>query len=338
MHPDSKEEGNETTPSPSSTNSAKPANGLWLAAGIVVLVVTGAGFFLLGDATGPNTTGLVTGTSSPNQGDERNAPSADLSPKGVDVTDPSQYLSRQQYFEGAFQPNRDEYQIFSSASLFSEKPLSEMPVFFDVSSEEDIFSALPSIPSDFSEIAYLLASGKFFAIKGLGPGYWKQPEFYPNFKKGGLRYWTQPDPTSWASNGYGIYPSEQWGTVKTGETDSFEATVFLYSGFGVQTYQGITLYTEGNTKEYFDITISPQTFILEPNFPKFSEEWAKKIIISGEIKQGTPKGEYALSVNIGVPPEDMREKWGMEYRNLYMDGAAGLRPSGSPILLHVIVE
>lgn len=249
-------------------------------------------------------------------------------------------LVRQQYFQEAFQPKRTEYKLFEAASKFTGKPLGELPAFFALSSEQEIWEELPPIPKDFSEIAYMLVTGNFFAIENLGEGYYKQPEFYPNFTnpKGGLRWWREPDPRGWATGGYGTYPSEQWATMKKGETENFKATVFLYNSFGVQTYQGGTLFMAGDYSKYFDITISPQTFLLEPTFPKFKEEWVKKITIQGSLKQGTPKGEYTIPILIGTPPEEKNREWTAKYRNLYQNAAASVKPSGNPIELHIKVE
>lgn len=253
-------------------------------------------------------------------------------------SDPSDFLARREYFESAFKIDRESYDIFEKASAFTGKPLSTMPAFFSLKNEAEIWENLPAPPADFSEIAFLLATGKYFSIAGLDERYWKQFEFYPDAVENGLKYWTEPDPKSWASNGYGTYPSEQWATLKTGDTETFEATVFVYTGYGVQTYQGVTLFAEGNDLERFDLSISPQTFLLEPTFPKFESEWVKKVMITGNIKEGTPKGEYTVNLNLGVPPEDKRKEWTLEHRNLYEDAAAGIRPSGNQIVLHILVE
>jgi len=247
-------------------------------------------------------------------------------------------LVRQQYFQEAFQPNRENYKVFEVAAKFSGKPLSEMPRFFALSSEAEIWEELPPVPKDFSEIAYLLASGRFFTIENLDEGYYKQPEFYPGFKQTGLRFWTQPDPRGWATGGYGTYPAEQWTDLKKGETENFKSTVFLYNGFGVQTYQGVTLFVGGDASKYFDISISPQTFLLDADFPKFQKGWAQKITIRGSLKPGTPKGEYTVPIMIGFPPEEKQKEWENKYRNLYQSAAASVKPSGNPIDLHIKVE
>ncbi len=331
---DSHAEKENATLSPQ-PNGMQPSHkmiiGIIVVIGMVVLVFAFTSGYL-------SPTGLAIAPALPAQeGTITNTPNETLSGNG-ELGDPSNYLSRQSYFQEAFQPNREGYGIFEKASAHTGKPLSEMPKFFSIKNEAAIFSELPPTPENFGEIAYFLASGSFFAVGGLGEEYWKQPEFYPGFKENGLRYWTEPDASSWAPNGYGTYPAEQWATLKTGDTEIFEATVFLYSGYGVQTYQGVTLFPQAEASQHFDIEITPNTLILEPNFPAFQSEWAKKIIIRGTLKPDTPKGEYLVAVNVGFPPEDKRKEWALKYLNLYQDAAAGVRPSGNQITLHVNVE
>ncbi len=316
------------------TNFASTARS-WIipVAGLLVLVVALGVVF----QNGINPTGLVIASRADNA-----SLSNESIPPGGSAADgkvtPSQFLSRQQYFEEAFRIDRESYAIFEKAADFSGRLLDQMPAYFSLGDEEQIWSQLPPVPNDFSEIAFLLATGKFFAIQDLDERYMKQPEFYPGFKDTGLRFWTQPDATSWASNGYGTYPSEQWADLTLGETDTFEATVFIYSGFGVQTYQGLSLFVDAASQSFFDVSVSPDTFVLEPTFPQFHPEWAKKILVTGKIKPETPAGEYTITVNVGIPPESKRQEWGTEYRNLYADAASGVRPSGNPITLHVTVK
>lgn len=247
-------------------------------------------------------------------------------------------VSRQKYFEEAFVPDRESYDLFEKAAAYTKKPISEMPAFFNLKNEEEIFSALPQIPKDFSETSYLLASGKYFSIGFLEKEYYSQPEFYPNFKEGGLRFWAKPDPTSWGVNGYGTYPAEQNDTLKLGKRENFVAAVFLYAGYGVQTYQGVTLEQDSASKKYFDVSISPKDFLLDPTFPKFGSNWAEKIIITGRIKPGTPKGDYVIGINIETPPKELKAKWEFEHKNLYYDAASGIGPSGNQIQLNIRVE
>jgi hypothetical protein len=250
----------------------------------------------------------------------------------------SSFASRQAYFEEAFKPKRNEYKLFEQAAVFLKKPVSEIPAFFSLKSEQEIFSSLPPVPKDFSETAYLLASGKYFSIGYLEEGYYKQPEFYPNFKEYGLRYWSKPDPKYWVTNGYGSYPAEQWDALKIGEREEFNAIVFFYSSYGVQAFQGVTLMPDSKSRENFDITITPQNFLLEPTFPKFYNGWAHKIEIQGKLKPSAKAGNYTIGINVEVPPRELREKWEFEHKNLYFDAVSGFKPEGNQIQLNITVE
>ncbi|MEM4327201.1 MAG: hypothetical protein QXZ13_03485 [Candidatus Diapherotrites archaeon] len=245
--------------------------------------------------------------------------------------DPTEFLVRQQYFEESFKPKREEYKIFEKAAAYLNKPVSEMPKLFTLKSEAEIFEELPKIPKDFSELAFALASGKTYDIGNIGEEYYKQPEFYPNFKTNGLKYWTNPEPKYWATGGYGTYPAEQFDTLSLSGRKEFNAAVFVYSGYGVQTYQGLTLVPTAETLKNFEIEITPNTILLEPNFPKFKNGWAHKIFISGKLKEGAKPGKYDLAFVIAAPPKEKKDEWGFKYRNLYYDAVSGIAPSGYPV-------
>ncbi|MCR4369192.1 MAG: hypothetical protein NUV67_04775 [archaeon] len=244
---------------------------------------------------------------------------------------PGQFAVRQRYFEETFRPKRDEYNLFEKASQFLGIPIEKVPAFFSLNSESEIFSQLPKIPEDFSEIAYLLASGRYYAIGSLSEEYFQQPEFYPGFKDQGLKYWSEPNPKYWATNGYGTYPAEQFDTLSVSGRKDFIGVVFFYTGYGVQTYQGATIIPSSESLEHFDIEVSPSTFLLEPVFPKFSRNWANQVTIKGKLRDGTPPGEYEIDFMVVAPPREKREEWEFKYRNLYFDAANAISPSGYPI-------
>ena len=255
-----------------------------------------------------------------------------------DKLDPSSFPVRQKYFEEAFKPNRDNYNLFEKASKKLGIPLEDVPKYFTLKSEKDIFSELPPIPEDFSEIAYLLATGRIYAIGNLSEEYFSQPEFYPNFKESGLKYWSEPDPKYWTTNGYGSYPAEQFDVLSHSGRNEFLSVVFFYTGYGVQTYQGLTIIPTSNALEYFDLTVSPDTFLLTPTFPKFSRDWAHQIVIKGKLKPDTPPGEYDIGFLIIKPPYEKKIEWASEYRNLYFDAATSIVPSAFPIRFIITVE
>ena len=254
-----------------------------------------------------------------------------------DIIRPEDFVSREQYFKEVFKPRRETYKLLEKAAAYLNKPVEQMPVYFGIISEEDIFATLPKPADDFSEVAYLFSSGKYYSIGYLDESYYKQPELYPNFKTTGTRYWTRPDPKYWTTGGYGSYPAEQWDVLTVGEREEFDAVVFFYTSWGVQTYQGVTLQPSAETEKYFDITITPQTFLLEPTFPKFGNGWAHRIEVHGEMKKGTPPGSYKIGINVETPPKEFIEKWEFEHRNLYFNAASAIGPSGNQIQLNIDV-
>jgi len=257
-------------------------------------------------------------------------------PKAPDAQDFG--VSREKYFREAFQPDRTEYKLFEKAAAYTKKPVSALPAFFNIKSETDIFAVLPKIPKDFSETAYLLASGKYFSIGFLEGEYYLQPEFYPGFKENGLRYWEKPDPTSWGVTGYGSYPAEQDDVLTVGGRENFTAVVFFYAGYGIQTYQGVALEQDSNSKKYFDVSVSPKNFLLDPTFPKFGKDWAQKIVVTGRLKAGTKPGKYVIGLNVETPPNEVKTQWELAHKNLYYDAASGIRPGGNQIELQIRVE
>ena len=255
-----------------------------------------------------------------------------------DVIDPSQFILREDYFKEVFRPRRETYKLLEKAADFLKKPVSEVPAYFSLNSEEEIFSELPAPAADFSEIAYLLAQGRYFNLALLDETYYKQPEFYPNFKTLGVRYWTRPDPKYWVANGYGTYPAEQWDTLEKGKNEEFRGVVFFYAGWGVQTYQGISLRADTESQKYFDLEITPKTFLLEPTFAKFGKNWAYKVEITGKLKPDTPPGTYSIGINVEIPPRELRDKWNAEHPSLYFDGAGIIKASGNQIQLNITVK
>ncbi|MDD5163369.1 MAG: hypothetical protein PHD95_04135 [Candidatus ainarchaeum sp.] len=255
-----------------------------------------------------------------------------------DVINPSQFVSREDYFREVFKPHRNQYGLFGKAADFLKKPVSEIPAYFGLNNEQEIFEALPEIPSDFSDIAYLLAQGKYFDLGLLDERYYKQPEFYDNFKTLGVRYWTRPDPKYWVANGYGTYPAEQWDSLQIGQREDFKGVVFFYSSWGVQSFQGVSLSPDSESQKYFDIQITPKTFLLEPSFPKFGKNWAYKIEIAGKLKPNTPPGVYHVGINVEVPPNEFRSKWALEHKNIYFDAANAIRPAGNQIQFDITVK
>lgn len=240
---------------------------------------------------------------------------------------------RQKYFREQWGIHRDNYIELGANHLgITEQKLLSM---FDLSSDKEIWSELPLVPDDFGEINYLMQNGKFFALETLEEKYWKQPEFYPSWKNCPT-YWTEPDPRYWTPNGYGAYVSNQFTVINEGE--EFYAIVYVHSGCGVQTWQGTRLEVSNNARDYFNVSITPNEFLLEPMFPQIKYGWTKRIEVKGSLKEGTPKGVYDILIDVIPPSKESKDKWSAEYKTLYFNASQGVRPAKALISLEVTVQ
>ncbi|HZX19986.1 MAG TPA: hypothetical protein VFF13_03155 [archaeon] len=312
---------------------------------IVVVVLVGAITFLLinnsnstqGLAILPGETQTI--ADSEIQTDATQIDSVETTASSEDLTvSPSSFPVRQRYFEETFKPKRESYDLFKKAAEHLNIPIEKVPEYFSLNSESEVFNELPPIPTDFSEIAFLLATGRTYSIGLLSEGYYMQPEFYPGFKESGIKYWTEPDPKYWATNGYGSYPADQADILSKSGRDEFTAVVFFYTGYGVQTYQGTTIIPTSESLEHFDIQVTPDTFLLTPTFPKFTSDWVQQIIITGKLKPNTPPGDYSIGFLITTPPIDKKQEWEFKYRNLYFDTVNSIAPSRFPFAFNITVQ
>lgn len=240
---------------------------------------------------------------------------------------------RQKYFRDQWGIHRENFIEQGAIHLgVTEQKLLSM---FDLSSDKEIWSELPLVPEDFGEINYLMQNGKFFALETLTENYWKQPEFYPSWKNC-PKYWTEPDPRYWTPNGYGSYISNQFTIVSKGE--EFYAVVYVHSGCGVQTWQGTRLEVSNNARDYFNLSITPNEFLLEPMFPQVSYEWVKRIEIKGNIKESTPEGVYEILIDVFPPTQQKANEWSEKYKTMYFNASQGVRPARALISLEVTVQ
>lgn len=338
------------------TGETAPKTGSFLMPVLVLAIIVLAGVVLFQNFFSPQQ-GTITGLevienpvsteNEPTAITNANLSSFTKAELESDILRPQDFAVREEYFKEVYRIKRNTYNLFEKAAIHLGKNASEIPGYFFLGNEQEIFSELPKPAEDFSEIAYLFASGKYFTIGFLGPEYYKQPELFPNFKSIGLRYYTRPDPSNWVTNGYGTYPSEQSDTLKKGGREEFTGVVFVHSAWGVQTFQGLSIQPSAETLEHFDIDISYEddgrvvngrTFLLEPTFPKFYKNWAYKVIIDGKLKPDTLPGQYRASFNVEVPPKEKQEEWQFEHRSIYQNAAFGIKPTGPAILFNIQVQ
>ena len=202
-----------------------------------------------------------------------------------------------------------------------------------------VFDLLPPVPNDFLYKVYLIKYGRFVNVGELGPEYYKQPEFDPDFTKFGLRYWEEWKDENytkkhWGTVGIRSYPFSQHIMSKPGY--SFNIMLFISANWNIETYQGIRLttrfldkaFTEDgkaivsspNASMYVHANITPNEFLLTPAFPQFTDNWVQKVNVVGKVSENSPKGTYILSMEVGKPEQKNSDKWLLQYLNLYSEG------------------
>jgi len=250
---------------------------------------------------------------------------------------------------GANDPEFDMYlQKYKQKRLFRDNYSVPDRASYGISKE--VFANLPQVPNDFLYKVYLIKYGRFVDIASLGPEYYKQPEFDPEFTRFGLRYWLQwkeanYSKTHWGTVGLRSYPYSQHLVSKPGY--SFNVTLFLSSDWNVETYQGLKLTpvflgsaisedgkfvnASVDGDKFINVNVTPNEFLLTPAFPQFTDEWVKKLTFSGKIANNTPVGTYILSVKIDKPGQANSDRWLLQYLNLYSEGA-GMVTADKPYL------
>ena len=201
-----------------------------------------------------------------------------------------------------------------------------------------MFCQIPNLPDDFEEMMILVEYQKITDLSLINESYWKQPEFFPN--------WEMVLPVlQTTTNRVGVtipntYPADAGLSLKAG--DSIDVIFFMRSSPQSYFYKGINLYAtypeettllqelpDGTTSiiqdvdkvdSYFEVTYTPDTFILEPSYPVFREGWAKKIVITINAKSNTPKGYYVLGTEITSPNAEQDLEWLLKYKTKYSTG------------------
>ncbi|MBM3281874.1 MAG: hypothetical protein FJY86_00850 [Candidatus Diapherotrites archaeon] len=262
-------------------------------------------------------------------------------------------LSKEKFLKKLFEVDRSTYHLYDKAAQFLGVSNEEVTQFFynccDLTKESDIFSELPPISDHFSATAYDVSIGKLNQIGLLDEGFYKQPEFYTFIdqetgvvnREFSFRPWTRPELNQWGDNGMQAYPADQFDSVEITGRDTFTAVVFVTAGWNIQNYVGVNLVPNHDVTNYFDIAISEEKtgksyFLLGPTFPRFSREWATKVVIDGKVKPGTPAGRYVIGINPVAPPSQLNQKWSEEYPGLYAPHGF-IRPTDNYISLVIDV-
>ena len=209
---------------------------------------------------------------------------------------------------------------------------------------DKVFTNLPSYPNDLSEMKILIRYGKVKDLTTVEEKYYKQPEFYLNWDPSGIDSFFNPPGGYFGAFGFGAYPADTVAIVKPGE--ALRLGTFFKTSWGVENYQGMQLmavfpeYAESktgkievsqnptNVRNYFDVSIDPNTFILEPTFGIFEKDWARKITVIIRVKPDTPPGEYVVGISPTAPPSEMEDQWLTQYGLRYV--SAGGQGIGRP--------
>jgi len=206
-----------------------------------------------------------------------------------------------------------------------------------------MFSKLPAFPKDFYDIRTLVRANRITDLGSLGEEYWQQPEFFPHFEDTAMPLLLNPPKNRWGAYGIAVYPADSVGTIRPGE--SLDMFFFVKSGYIVETYQGMMLKSvypstgaivtgqelpggnssvqqdPGTATRYLKAEITPETFVLHPNFPIYSINGTKRIRLRITAAKDTPEGNYLVGVDVTNPPEELEQQWMYEYLTAYVGGS-----------------
>lgn len=189
-----------------------------------------------------------------------------------------------------------------------------------------VFESLPKPPKCFSSFVQLYRTNQFSDEFFFGPNFFLQPEFYSNFEKDGLPYWTNPIATHWGAIGFGASPFERNLDAKPGET--IRTRFFFHSGFGVRTFQGLRLEPEfenPSDAQFVQIKLdsdSENGFLLGPSFPKFDANWAKAVDVQLIVLPGASQKTIAIRLKTRAPMPQTEAQWAAKYPNRYFNATA----------------
>lgn len=154
-----------------------------------------------------------------------------------------------------------------------------------------VFEGLPKPPADFEKLVELMHKGAYTNYAFFPPEYFLQPEFYESFNSNTRAYWTNPSMTHYGAAGYGFYPSFQEISILPG--DRITAAFFVHAGFGVQNYQGLKVVAKNNYQGT-TVSVAEPEFVLGYSYPKFSNTWAKKVVVIVSSGKNALPGEYKI--------------------------------------------
>lgn len=196
-----------------------------------------------------------------------------------------------------------------------------------------VFDDLPAMPEDFWLKKQLFDTQQIQASR-LTPEYYLQPELYPG--------WAWSANQSYTTNNhmvgvYGInaYPS-RFDIFMSKHTESFSISFLLFTGFGIEIYQGARLvpYYDAGNITITQVVPNSDTFLLTPTYPKLNSTWSRIVIynITASIY-----GEKIITIMEEKPDNVTDNLWSDEF-DLYASGGSilGLVVPKVKIMLHGI--
>jgi hypothetical protein len=235
-------------------------------------------------------------------------------------------------------PYSEELQKRIVAEQSAEKPGEERPDYLP----KEMFARLPEFPKDFYQVRSLVRIGRITDFGNLEDKYWMQPEFFPYFEEIGLPLLQNPPKDRWGAYGIAVYPGDSVASIAPGE--SLDFYFFIKSNYIVETYQGVNLvpmfpekasietgyeFPDGTkdvkqdpakAEKYLKVTVEPNPFILEPNFPIYNYNGTRKVRFTVTASSDTPPGKYVIGLDTGNVPDEYEQRWLKEYLNMYTSG------------------
>lgn len=225
-----------------------------------------------------------------------------------------------------------------------------------------VFENLPEFPKDFYEVLLLYERGRLlsdFSFEYEDENYYMQPEWAPEniFEQSCVKTYLYPPEGYFGAFGFGAFPGHTIvDSAEPGQDLRF--ITHIRTSCGISKYQGIYLkerfsnYVElrqrgtilksvdqnpEEVKNYFKIlNITPELFLLEPNFPVYEAGWARRVVIEVHVNEDTPDGEYAIEfVTVDVPKE-YDTQWTKRYRLKYAGSATQV--AGAPYTVFIKVK
>ena len=174
-----------------------------------------------------------------------------------------------------------------------------------------VFAELPPLPRCFYSVVKKFHDHSFNDASFFSREYFLQPEFYPNFLEQGLSFWKTPDGERYGVVGFGAFPAEQ--TISLSPGSSKVIRVFVHSGFGVRSFQGMKLVPSFKTlAQNVSVSLDEESekgFLLGPSFPVFNENWAKSVDVLVSADASAPTHVVELVIKSSPPSSRDEVEW-----------------------------